>query len=164
MSGITVERIDSVTMYLILAVGAVVLTVGFIVVALLVGRKRKPRPHPVSRHSAARPIDAWRTEVSEIVASYHRDEIDEGEAYERLARVSRSFASQRTGTDFTAMTLMDLNMQPRVGSKASFDTFRQTIAALYPAQFAGPMNASARETTVDSAADWVDAMMERWVS
>lgn len=164
MSGVTVEHIDSVALYLLLAAGALVLMVGFIVAALLIGRARKPRPQPASRHSAARPINAWRTEVAEIVATYHRKEIDDGEAYERLARVSRSFASQRTGTDLSAMTLMDLNMQPRVGSKASFDTFKQTIAALYPAQFAGPTNVSARETTVDSAADWVDAMMERWVS
>ena len=44
-----------------------------------------------------------------------------------------------------------------------FTLLRQTIAALYPPEFANAeFNAQAKDATVEQAADWVLNLVERW--
>jgi hypothetical protein len=159
-----VPTITSITTYIVVCALFAAAAIVLIAVPLVV-RARKPRPKaPTSRHSAARTPEKWRDDVAEVLRKYHAKEISENDAYANLARIARAFASLRLGTDLSAKTLMDLNLHHQVGNKAHFDTLKQTISALYPPEFASASNRSARESSVESAASWVDSMIERWVA
>ena len=50
-----------------------------------------------------------------------------------------------------------------IGNRHGLDLLRQTIAALYPPEFADErFNAAAGEASVDEAAGWVATLIERW--
>ncbi|MCI1935948.1 MAG: hypothetical protein LKJ44_03870 [Bifidobacteriaceae bacterium] len=160
----SIAPINSVGTYVILAIVCALAAVCAVGIPFALAH-RTPREKKVSRHSVKRTPETWRKQVTEIVEAFHKNELTESEAYAGLARISREFASVRLGTDFTAKTLMDLNVHHQVGGKAHFDLLKQTISALYPAEFAdSSTNAQASETSVDTAAEWVDSMIERWVS
>ena len=159
-----VPTITSITTYIVVC--ALFAAAAMVLIAIpLIVRARKPRPKaPVSRHSAARNPEKWRGDVAEVLRKYHAKEISENDAYADLARIARAFASLRLGTDLSAKTLMDLNLHHQVGNKAHFDALKQTISALYPPEFASANNRAVRESSVESAANWVDSMIERWVA
>jgi hypothetical protein len=159
-----VSAIDSIPLYLIICAAFAVAAILAIVIPIALAR-RKPHVKKVSRHGMSRNPEKWRDEVSNVVLRYHAHKIESPEAYAELARIAREFASLRLGTDLTTKTLTDLNLHHQVGGKAHFDSLKQTISALYPAEFADAnSNTAAKESSVETAADWVDSMIERWVA
>jgi hypothetical protein len=161
----TVKTIDSIPLYFGIAVGLALLAVALVAVPLILSSRTPRAAQPNSRHSINRSPERWRDDVAAVLRSYQDGTLNENDAYSELARIARSFASLRLGTDLTSKTLLDLKRHRQVGSRAHFDALKQTISALYPAEFANAAsNAAARETTVESAANWVDSMIERWVS
>jgi hypothetical protein len=163
-SATTVSSIDAIPLYLGLAVGLVILAIALIAVPLIL-RSREPHPRQTSRHGINRSPERWRDDVAAVLRAYTNGEMSDNDAYSELARIARSFASLRLGTDLTSKTLLDLKRHHQVGNRAHFDALKQTISALYPAEFASPdSNAAAKESSVESAANWVDSMIERWVA
>jgi hypothetical protein len=126
------------------------------------------------RHSVDSDARSWHGRVAAIAKAHRDGTIDDDEAYRALAKLSRDYASMRmvtshvstpqTGSDLSSSTLTDLRSaawptQCRDGAQA----LRQTIAALYPPEFANPASDShAAAATVDQACDWVDSLIERW--
>ncbi|MBW3082390.1 hypothetical protein [Bifidobacterium phasiani] len=162
----TVGRSDLTTPLLIVLAVCLLLAVAAIVAAALLSRpRRSPRTaRPRGAHRDGSDRGAWRARVDEVVARYHDGALDREEAFARLAAVARDYASSASGRDMSAHTLDDLRHVPRdPGNRRGLDLLRQTIAALYPAEFADAgANAQARETSVEQAAEWVSALMERW--
>lgn len=161
-----VGRLDLTTPLLAVAVACALLAVALIVAAALLSRpRRRPaQPAPRGAHRGETGRSVWRRRVDEVVSLYHDGSIDREEAFTRLAAVARDFASSASGTDMSSRTLNDLRQVPRTPSnRRGLDLLRQTIEALYPAEFAdAAANAQARGTTVEQAAEWVSALMERW--
>ena len=82
--------------------------------------------------------------------------------------VARDFASQASSAELGSTTLQEIASRS-AGSLAGdsgvhgFTLLRQTIAALYPPEFANAeFNAQAKDATVEQAADWVLNLVERW--
>ena len=82
--------------------------------------------------------------------------------------MARDFASQASSAELGSTTLQEIASRS-AGSLAGdsgvhgFTLLRQTIAALYPPEFANAeFNAQAKDATVEQAADWVLNLMERW--
>lgn len=126
------------------------------------------------KHSVDSDARSWHERVRKIAQDYHDGTIDDDEAYLRLAKLSRDYASmrmvtqnvstQQTGSDLTGSTLADLRRAAwPAHCKDGVQALRQTIAALYPPEFADPATDShAAAATVDQACDWVDSLIERW--
>ncbi len=168
MTSLPVPTLPSLPSFPAIAVIALVAAVTLAVGAALLLRRRghttrRPRPVPLrrGRHSEG-PDDAWHTELADIRDDFHAGRSSETQAYAALSALARDFASQRLGTDLSSSTLLDLNRRHQVSSKEQFTRLRQTIAALYPAEFAPSTNVQASQTSVDQAADWVDDLLERW--
>lgn len=158
-----VTTLTTVGLYAGISAGLVLLALVAIIVPILLRRRGAKPTQSVSRHSAARTPGKWRGAVEQVRTDYHQGRLGEADAYAQLASIARGFASQRLGTDLTSKTLLDLNLHHQVGNKKYFDTLKQTISALYPAEFADEAsNRAAAESSVDSAATWVDTMIERW--
>ena len=106
----------------------------------------------------------WHARINDIVAQYDQGDIDRDEAFTRLASVTRDFASIAFNRNMGSHTLADLQHVPRIPSnQRGLDLLRQTIAALYPLEFAdADYHDMARDTSVGQAADWVSALVERW--
>ena len=79
-----------------------------------------------------------------------------------LAAIARDFASNMSGRRMQANTLTDLRRLRRTGVAVNWDLLRQTIAALYPPEFAQSEHPQARGVSVRQAADWVLDLIERW--
>lgn len=160
----SVALLGTMPRYLLIALACVAVAALIVVLPWWLAH-RKPRERQISRHSVHRAPERWREQVSDVVERFHSHDLDEADAYAELARICREFASVRLGTDFTSKTLLDLNAHHQVGGKVHFESLKRTISALYPAEFAdASTNAQARESSVETAADWVDSMIERWVA
>jgi hypothetical protein len=159
-----VPTIDSVNFYVLAAIVLVLAAIALVAIPLLL-RNREPHARATSRHGVNRNPEKWRDDVAAVLDRYHAGELSENEAYSSLARIARAFASLRLGTDLTTKTLLDLKRHHQIGSRAHFDALKQTISALYPPEFAdAASNTQAAESSVESAANWVDSMIERWVA
>jgi hypothetical protein len=151
-----------VSMWLVLILCLVLATV-LILLAYYLSRPRKITMRPVSSHSSEAQSNPWRIRVNEIVASYDQQNISKEEAFWALAQTARDFASEASGRNMTSHTLLDLNLETQHVQRRGLDLLRQTIAALYPPEFADAMiNAQARETSVDEASGWVLNLIDRW--
>ena len=81
-----------------------------------------------------------------------------------MARTSR----RRPGSAELGSTTLQEIASRSAGSLAGdsgvhgFTLLRQTIAALYPPEFATPSSRAGEGRTVEQAADWVLNLMERW--
>lgn len=131
--------------------------------AWYLGRPRPQVTKVVSSHSSEARSNPWRIRVQEILEAYQSDRISKEEAFLALAQTARDFASNATGRNMGSHTLLDLNIESRNVRQRGLDLLRQTIAALYPPEFADAMlNSQARDTTVDEASDWVLNLIDRW--
>lgn len=149
------------------AVMAVALTVATVVLSM----PRRREAHDAAPHGAHRessPRWAWHERIDAIVSAERSGDISREEAFTRLAAVARDFASQAGNADMGASTLHEISAKTsgsevgRFGARG-FTLLRQTIAALYPPQFADEQfNRQARETSVEQAASWVSNLVERW--
>lgn len=147
-------------------VAALILVVALIVAAVL-GSRAKSATASTSTTTARRAghdKTDWIKRINSVVNLYNAKEISREQAFARLAKITRSFAGEASGKDMSARTLSDLNRLPRNASnQETLDRLRQTVAALYPPEFAdASRNRSARETTVADAAGWVTTLVERW--
>ena len=160
----TVPHIDNVNLYLYYAAILVIFAVVVVLLILFIPHK-KPKKIRTMKHGINRPIDRWTEQAEKIRSDYQVGSITENEAYAQLARLARSFASDRLGTDLSSNTLLDLNRRHQISSKEHFEVFKQTIAALYPPEFAkSDQNRAANEADVDTAADWVESLIGRWAA
>ena len=126
---------------------------------------RKPRASAARGvHTAATGKSVWRNRINAIVEDHDNNVIDREEAFLRLAAVARDYASAVSGRDMSAQTLSDLHRGDRdARHRDGLNLLRQTIEALYPAEFADPqLNSAARQTDVRQAAEWVSTLVERW--
>ena len=146
--------------------GGVVVAAAAVALAWFLSRPRRMRKVRDRRgtHVDGAAAQRWHRMVADIVATHESGAIDRQEAFVRLARVARAFASTRTGDDMGARTLTDLTRVPRsTGTSGGIDLLRQTIAALYPPEFADPASdRAAGGVAVRQAAGWVDDLIERW--
>lgn len=150
------------------ALGIVFLLVAIIIVYVaFLRRPRAAAPSAYARHGIDSDTRSWHERVAQILARFNAGQIDDDEAYRLLAHLCRDYATMRTGSDMSTTTLTDIRrasgaqagMRPNTGLQA----LRQTIAALYPPEFADPAtNPRAAEATVETACDWVDRLIEGW--
>ncbi|NEG69377.1 hypothetical protein [Bifidobacterium choloepi] len=161
-------RLDLDGPIVVAIVAALVVAVALVVAAVLLSRQKRPKTkqQPAGAHAKLGPRDVWKQRIAQVVADYDDGDIDREEAFARLATVARRFASAASGTTVTSHTLLDLNRDRTVSGAVSQDNwtlFRQTIAALYPPEFAdNEHHRIARDATVDQAAGWVLALVEKW--
>lgn len=123
---------------------------------------KKESQEPLHKHAVRTPVNAWILAVQKTREAFHNNEITKEEAYTQLSHIARAFASDQLGGDFSAQTLLDLRRHKHLNSKQQFESLRQTIAALYPPEFAPPHNVAAQEADVDTAAQWVESMISGW--
>ena len=137
-----------------------------IVLAVVLSRpRRKPRVSAARGvHTATTGKSVWRNRINAIVEDHDNNVIDREEAFLRLAAVARDYASAVSGRDMSAQTLSDLHRGDRdARHRDGLNLLRQTIEALYPAEFADPQfNSAARQTDVRQTAEWVSTLVERW--
>ncbi|KAB7791411.1 hypothetical protein [Bifidobacterium leontopitheci] len=157
-----------------LAVAAVVCaaaTVALVVLTVVLSLPRRRTsgdrtPHGAHRESS--PLAVWHERIDAIVAAERSGDISREEAFTRLAAVARDFASEASDAELGTSTLHEIGSRSHGGEVGKsgthgFTLLRQTIAALYPPEFAdGQFNRQARETTVKQAAAWVSNLVERW--
>lgn len=107
---------------------------------------------------------AWRKEIDNIVQQYNQNELSQDQACAQLAAVARTYVSLLSGEDINTHTLGELSsLRLKWRNKKGADMLRQTIAALYPPEFAdSEENEQARNTSVEQAAGWVFALLEGW--
>lgn len=145
---------------------AMAVAVVAIVLVVILSRPRRVTHAAVHHgaHGETASADRWRTLINDVVDRYHAGTLDRESAFVELARLTRRFATQATGERLDASTLRDLSMLPRTpGNRAGLDLLRQTIEALYPAEFAdASRDAHAGAIDVDEAAGWVSNLVERW--
>ena len=100
----------------------------------------------------------------EIVKQYHSNELTSDQACAKLASVARTYVSRMSGEDIKTHTLGEISsLRLKWRNKKGADMLRQTIAALYPPEFANyKENKQAQNTTVDQAAEWVLVLLEGW--
>lgn len=108
----------------------------------------------------------WRQRIEQIVKQYHQHNLSYDESCTQLAAVAREYVSVLAGDNIQSHTLGELSSLRHTWSNTrGADMIRQTIAALYPTEFADPQsNQQAQETSVDQAAQWVLVLLESWPS
>lgn len=149
---------------LIMAICAgVVLAIALIVATVLLSRKRAVTPDAASPVEEKEEKDVWIERIGNIAADYDASTITREEAFARLATVARRFASSYSEEHVDSYTLVDLNRkQPRHDAQ-NWISLRQTIAALYPPEFAdGKHHPIAQDVSVSQACEWVRNLIERW--
>lgn len=149
---------------LIIAICAgVIVAIVLVVVAVLLSKKRAVL---VRDNGSDIPIDtkeAWLERVDNVAADATAGTITREEAFARLAAIARTFASSRSPQRFDSYTLLDLNRENTHDNTDNWIALRQTIAALYPPEFADKRHHPiAKDATVDQACDWVRSFIERW--
>lgn len=143
---------------------ACVLCVALAAAAIALSRPRRTPVPPRGAHATAADSARWHRRVDDVVARYEAGAIGRPEAFAELAAIVRAFASEATGQDMRAHTLSDFSRVPRASrGDGDVDLLRQTVAALYPPEFAdGLANAQAGRTGVAEAAGWVSNLVDRW--
>ena len=137
-----------------------------IVAIVIMSRPRRAKrvAAPRGSHNALAPVSQWKSRVHDIVERNGAGKLSREDAFVELAAV----ASQASSAELGSTTLQEIASRS-AGSLAGdsgvhgFTLLRQTIAALYPPEFANAeFNAQAKDATVEQAADWVLNLMERW--
>lgn len=107
---------------------------------------------------------AWRNDIDKIVEQYHQHKLTQDQACAKLAAVARTYVSRMSGENIQTHTLGDItSLRLTWRNKKGADMLRQTIAALYPPEFADYKdNEQARNTSVERAAEWVLVLLEGW--
>ena len=152
---------------LALTTAAIILTLALAATALLLPKfRRQHGEHMVHEEGPAQVSsdsrDAWRQQIDQVVARYDKGQLDRDQAMTALATIARGFASRSWNSDMKSKTLAEIQAQPRTPStRKGLDLLRQTIDALYPPEFALPRDSAETDATVDQAADWVRALIER---
>ncbi|NMM93645.1 hypothetical protein [Bifidobacterium oedipodis] len=151
------------------AVIAVCLLVALVlaILAIVLSKPRRKSDKGNTTRGAHRDVGSktvWRERINSVVARHEAGELSRQEAFVQLAFIARDFATSASNTQLSASTLADLNRMDRTGSnREGLNALRQTIAALYPPEFANAsLNSTAGQTSVQQAAEWVSTLVERW--
>lgn len=109
---------------------------------------------------------AWRKDIEEVVKKYHKNELTQDQACAKLAAIARKYVSRMSGENIYTHTLVEISsLRLKWQNKKAADSLRQTIAALYPTEFAKcENNEQERNNTVEKAAEWVLVLLEGWQS
>ena len=144
----------------------VLIAVVAITLAVVLSRPRRTPAKDTARgaHSTAAGKSIWHARIDAVVSDHRNGVIDREEAFLRLAAIAREYASAVSGKDMSGYTLSDLHRERRDSrNRNGLNLLRQTIEALYPAEFADPTaNSLARGVEVEQAAEWVSTLVERW--
>ena len=150
----------NVAAYALAAAGLAVLAALLVAAGVFLSRPRRKRESPGAHAMPPVPRDEWLDRLDGVVARAQAGEIGTDEAMRELANIARGYASGRLGRDLGTHTLADLRRERRVNG---LELLRSTVEALYPPEFADPRsNAHAQDVSVEQAAGWVRAMIERW--
>ena len=151
------------TRYVALCAGFAALAVIAVVLAVVLSKPRRTRTQAPGAHTTQSQRLLWHRRIEDVVQRHEDGELDRIDAFNELAEIARAYASTTTGNDMASHTLADFNAMPRTAAnREGVDLLRQTIAALYPPEFADLSNAQAKGTTVRQAAGWVSNLVERW--
>lgn len=142
----------------------------FVVLAVVLSKPRQSRPQAKRAHRGVHHQTSgtriWHRRIDEVVDRFHAGDISRDQAFAQLASLARAYASGMADDTMETRTLSDLNrtIPTSTGNeKAGFMLLRQTIAALYPPEFADERyNDAARSTSVEQGAEWVSTLVERW--
>lgn len=115
-------------------------------------------------HSRISRTDPWHERIEGVEHAFESGDMSREKAFVALARIAREYASHNLSKDVRTHTLTEFGNESRTGAnKHGLDLLRQTIAALYPPEFADSANnAQAKESSVHEAARWVGRLTERW--
>lgn len=162
----TMPQLDWASSLVAVLLACVILAALCAAAAVWLGRpkRRVSQARKQGAHTSQASEHVWQQRIADIVRRYHDGELQHQDAFDELAALTREYASSASGKDMRCDTLLDIDLRPRTASdKQGLDSLRQTIAALYPPQFADvDTNESAREATVEQAAQWVSRFVERW--
>ncbi len=152
---------------LVVALSACLALALLLALLALAAHRLKRRPRTAVRqgaHSGANAKGPWHTRVDAIIAQYEEGTLERDAAFTALAKVARDYASHISGKDMSSHTLADISRTPRnPGNRHGLDLLKQTIAALYPPEFAdAAWNAAAQDASVEQAGEWVLRLVERW--
>jgi hypothetical protein len=149
---------------IIVGLTCIFITIFLCFVAFVLSRPQKKLPEPSSIRISTERKSRWKTNIETVTQDFHEHRITQTQAMNQLAIIVRTFASEAMGTDLSTKTLAELNQQQRnKNNSKQLDLLRQTIAALYPPEFADPqINRQAHETQVTDAANWVSTLVEEW--
>jgi hypothetical protein len=152
------------TPYLLAALILVFVCVVLIWLITFLWKPRKPQKnlsHPRHIHDLTQ--DEWVERIHKVTVQYHDGGITQEDAFAEFARISRLFATDRLGVNFLTHTLIDIRKEPRTSAVGHFEAFRQTIEALYPAEFANPQSAITwNSMSVEDGEKWVSRLVEEW--
>lgn len=140
-----------------------------IVAIVIMSRPRRAKrvAAPRGSHNALAPVSQWKSRVHDIVERNGAGKLARG----RLRRARRRgeglrVAGQQRGARFDDAAGDRVTFRRLLAGDSGvhgFTLLRQTIAALYPPEFANAeFNAQAKDATVEQAADWVLNLVERW--
>lgn len=160
----------SLTGPLTAVIAACLLAAVILIVLAVVFSKPSKRPSkdmPArGAHRQANAKAVWHARIDDVVTRYEAGSLNREDAFVQLALIARDFAGEASGKGLSASTLTDLTRLNRTPSnRQGLDLLRQTIAALYPPEFAdAARNRAAQATDVPDAAEWVANLVERWRS
>ncbi|KAE8127188.1 MULTISPECIES: hypothetical protein [Bifidobacterium] len=160
------QQLSAYEPLLIVLIASLALAIAAIALVVMLSRPRRADKQlkAAGAHSGASGKTAWRAKINEVLARHQRGELTRDESFDELARIARDYASTASGSDLSTQTLLELNRRTLPGTqRRGLELLRQTIAALYPPQFADDaINAQARDTSVEQACEWVSRLVERW--
>ncbi|KAB8300600.1 hypothetical protein [Bifidobacterium apri] len=164
------QPFDGAGMIVTVLVVALALACLLTVLAIMLSKPRRPRSQPARPHRGVHHetsgTKAWHRRIDDVVDRFHAGEISRDQAFAQLAALARAYASGMSEDTMETQTLSDLNRTVPTSTgraKAGFMLLRQTIAALYPPEFADERyNDAARTTSVEQGAEWVSTLVERW--
>lgn len=121
-------------------------------------KKRASNP----KHQQGHPLAYWRKAVSIVTERHLAGELTRHEAFVALAGIARSYATSRTGEQYHALTLQDIAQSHDQCNTSGIVLLRQSIAGLYPAEFANDQHAHSQHISVEDASQWLMTLIERW--
>lgn len=106
----------------------------------------------------------WRKKIEQVVSEYNQNKIKKDQAFAKLAKIARQYVSIISGDNIKSHTLGDISsLRNTWKNTQGADLLRQTIAALYPPEFAdAKYNNQAKDADVDQGARWILALLESW--
>lgn len=106
----------------------------------------------------------WRKKIDLVVSQYHENKIEKDQAFAKLAQIARQYVSIMSGENIKSHTLGEISsLRKSWKNTHGADLLRQTIAALYPPEFAdSTYNNQAKNTDVDQGVRWVLILLESW--
>lgn len=142
------------------------IAVAIIIITVLLSKPKREKPAQQlskSAHATGSMKQQYMNTINDICEQYHAQTLTREDAFEQLASLCRTFASHCYGQSLNSATLAELPRSRDAREQHNFTLLRTTISALYPPEFADAQHHPiAKNTSVDQAADWVRALIERW--